>query len=306
MNTHMSKSKVPDPKLLSNYEVLDFLKGIDDAGKTAPEFEEYLTIKKEVLHRRFAFAQVNKMLIISPDISQSKDQIPKFMAAMEPFGLTKIEKLMILNSRPTMAVELHLLIEEADAGRFTEEQQGAEARVFVVDFGDRKAIVKERFRKLYRLPALDEKLTSRRLLQEARCLHRCRKAGIDTPTLYLIDSVNSQIYMEYVEGQTVRDRLRAGGYVPDEVPRSIGNSVAMMHAMDIVHGDLTTSNMMIRAKNSSLALIDFGLSYVSTLVEDKALDAVLDSYKTSYSHGAAILKKLEEVRKRGRKRNMVG
>ena len=51
----------------------------------------------------------------------------------------------------------------------------------------------------------------------------------------------------------------------------IGIEIAKMHLADIIHGDLTTSNMMLRP-NGELVLIDFGLSYVSTLVEDKAVD----------------------------------
>lgn len=62
---------------------------------------------------------------------------------------------------------------------------------------------------------------------------------------------------------------------------SIGESIGAMHSIDVIHGDLTTSNMLLRRASSSdtnssslpsIALIDFGLSYVSTLVEDKAVD----------------------------------
>ena len=46
-----------------------------------------------------------------------------------------------------------------------------------------------------------------------------------------------------------------------------------MHAIDVIHGDLTTSNMLLRSTSPpSIVLIDFGLSYVSSLVEDKAVD----------------------------------
>eukprot|EP00842_Homolaphlyctis_polyrhiza_P001267 jgi/Hompol1/2140/HPOL_002085-RA len=89
-------------------------------------------------------------------------------------------------------------------------KQGAEARIFEVDFGGRKAIAKQRFKKTYRHPVLDEKLTTRRTVHEARNLHRLRKAGIDTPALYLLDVDENTIYMEFIEGTTVRDVLRAG------------------------------------------------------------------------------------------------
>ena len=78
----------------------------------------------------------------------------------------------------------------------------------------------------------------------------------------------------------------------------IGSEIAKMHLADIIHGDLTTSNMILRhpsaqnTPNTSLVwlllyfdelqndlimscikvLIDFGLAYNSNLVEDKAVD----------------------------------
>ncbi|KAJ3150697.1 TP53 regulating kinase [Geranomyces michiganensis] len=220
-------------------------------------------------------------------------------------------------------------------------------------FAGRPAIVKERFRKAYRHPTLDEKLTSRRVVQEARCLHRMRRAGVDTPTVYLVDVKASSIYMEFIEGISVRDHIVAtspmnepdgmemmlmrehkDGYSSNtdhfeesDLATKIAKSLGVMHDLDIVHGDLTTSNMMMRAGDRpSLVLIDFGLSFVSTLVEDKAVDlyvleralssthpdtdsffqAILKAYEKNSKGGKAVLKKLEDVRRRGRKRTAFG
>lgn len=41
---------------------------------------------------------------------------------------------------------------------------------------------------------------------------------------------------------------------------------------NIVHGDLTSSNIMIQNTSNAPALIDFGLSSFAALVEDKAVD----------------------------------
>jgi len=120
----------------------------------------------------------------------------------------------------------------------------------------------------------------------------------------------------------------------DELMSLIGTEIAKMHQADVIHGDLTTSNMMIRhpfaAKSPSsmkLVLIDFGLAYVSTLVEDKAVDlyvlerafgsthpdsepmfaSVLAAYEEKMGkEWSGIKKRLDEVRLRGRKRSMVG
>lgn len=68
-------------------------------------------------------------------------------------------------------------------------------------------IAKERFKKSYRHPDLDQYLTSRRVAQEARSLYKCKKAGMDTPTVYFIDMVSATIYMENIVGETVKQRL---------------------------------------------------------------------------------------------------
>lgn len=110
----------------------------------------------------------------------------------------------------------------------------------------------------------------------------------------------------------------------------MGQILAKMHDEDVIHGDLTTSNMLLRSglenEESDLVLIDFGLSYISALPEDKGVDLyvlekaflsthpnteclfekLLKSYAVSSNKSSVVIKKLEEVRLRGRKRSMVG
>ncbi|CAG8591317.1 1227_t:CDS:2 [Ambispora leptoticha] len=213
-------------------------------------------------------------------------------------------------------------------------KQGAEARIYIAPFLTRKAIVKERFSKSYRHPILDKKLTARRVTQEARCLYKCRRSGLDTPVVYFVDTENSTIYMEYVEGKTVKDILQeqsdddeeTSRLKNEEIANNIGIALANMHAADVIHGDLTTSNLLCRDLTGSLVVIDFGLSYVSILPEDKAVDLyvlertftsthpnsetmfapILEIYTKKYKDSGPVISKLEEVRLRGRKRSMVG
>ncbi|KAF9909175.1 TP53 regulating kinase [Lobosporangium transversale] len=234
-------------------------------------------------------------------------------------------------------------------------KQGAEAKVYLAPFCGRQTIIKERFAKAYRHPTLDKKLTSRRVIQEARCLNRCQKALIDTPTVYMVDVENSLIYMEYIQGISVRDYLvtEEGSTTETQqrVAAEIGKALGLMHNIDVIHGDLTTSNLLLRQNSfdpdadsdatataatvaattgpagyESLVLIDFGLSYVSQLIEDKAVDLyvleraftsthpntevmftqILEAYSQSCKTSKQILKKLEDVRLRGRKRSMLG
>ncbi|TMW62933.1 hypothetical protein Poli38472_005551 [Pythium oligandrum] len=212
--------------------------------------------------------------------------------------------------------------------------QGAEAKVYETEFSGRPCIVKERIKKSYRLPILDTKLSHRRLVQEARCIMKCRKAGVLTPCIYLIDEDNGRIYTEKIQGGSVKEYLRAAykkdpKYGPEatRLAYSIGAAIAKMHDADIVHGDLTTSNMMLSsAEATEVTVIDFGLANSQPLPEDKAVDLyvmerafdsthinsellvaeVLRAYKACSRRADSTFQKLAAVRLRGRKRTMVG
>lgn len=219
-------------------------------------------------------------------------------------------------------------------------KQGAEARLFKADFFGKKVIIKERFPKTYRHPQLDEKLTQKRTLQEARAILRCRKAGVQTPLVYFIDHKNHQIYMEEIENSlTLREKIdtllkmnstEARNQLVS-IGKSIGKMVSKIHSVDIIHGDLTTSNILVTNESieQKYTLIDFGLSSVSKFPEDMGVDlyvlerAFLSTHPntewlfaeiiSSYSNcsndikkNTEILSKLDEIRMRGRKRVMIG
>lgn len=152
--------------------------------------------------------------------------------------------------------------------------QGAEGRVFSVQFLQRRTIVKQRFPKTYRHPTLDAKLTKSRLNMEARSIMRARKLGVVTPTLYYVDTHQSAIYMEHVEGRPLKDLIRAGMTEQDmeAVGMQVGTAVAALHDGGLIHGDLTTSNILVRDADSRVVIIDFGLAHNSIIPEDKGVD----------------------------------
>lgn len=212
--------------------------------------------------------------------------------------------------------------------------QGAEARVYESTFASRPCVIKERFEKKYRLPELDKKLSHRRLIQEARCNLKCRRAGVRTPTIYMLDETTGRIYMEKLQGSSIKSYLKqqfstAAAYTAEakQVAYDIGVAIARMHDANIVHGDLTTSNIMFRDSTaSSVTIIDFGLANSQPLPEDKAVDLyvmerafnsshiqsetlvneILRAYKSESRSSDSIFQKLAQVRLRGRKRAMVG
>ncbi|XP_019238290.1 PREDICTED: EKC/KEOPS complex subunit bud32-like isoform X2 [Nicotiana attenuata] len=233
-----------------------------------------------------------------------------------------------------MSVDLTEMEIKADGsdGSLVLIKQGAEARVFESTFVGRRCIVKERFSKKYRHPTLDSKLTIKRLNAEARCMTKARRLGVATPVLYAVDPVMHTLTFEYVEGPSVKDIFLGFGLVgvDDErmtdIATQIGNAIGKLHDGGLVHGDLTTSNMLMRSAANQLVLIDFGLSFTSTLPEDKAvdlyvlerallsmhsscgnvMDQILAGYKKSSKQWSSTFNKLAQVRQRGRKRTMVG
>ncbi|NWR59246.1 PRPK protein, partial [Bucorvus abyssinicus] len=217
-------------------------------------------------------------------------------------------------------------------------QQGAEAHIYRGLFLGRAAVVKLRVPKRYRHPALEERLSRRRAAQEARSLLRCRRAGgsgIPAPAVYFVDYVTNSIYLEdIVDSITVQDHIysvqRSGNDTGSllMLAEKIGELLARMHDEDLIHGDLTTCNILLRppTEKLDLVLIDFGLSFISGLPEDKGVDlyvlekaflsthpdtehmfkALLQTYAATSKKSGPVIKRLDEVRLRGRKRSMVG
>ncbi|KAK1373055.1 Non-specific serine/threonine protein kinase [Heracleum sosnowskyi] len=200
-------------------------------------------------------------------------------------------------------------IKADDEGPLILVKQGAEARVYDSHFVGKRCIVKERFSKKYRHPTLDLKLTVKRLNAEARCLTKARQLGVSTPVLYAVDLSLHTLTFEMAD-----------------IAMQIGDAIAKLHDGGVAHGDLTTSNMLIRSATNQLVLIDFGLSFTSTLPEDKAvdlyvlerallsmhsscgnvMDQILAAYRKSSKQWSATFNKLAQVRQRGRKRTMIG
>ncbi|XP_060807421.1 EKC/KEOPS complex subunit TP53RK [Amyelois transitella] len=234
-------------------------------------------------------------------------------------------------------------------------KQGAEAKLYLCTYLGKPTLIKERFKKNYRHPDLDATITKERIKNEARSIVRCKTAGVKTPTLYLVDFERRRIYMQHFENSiTVKDFIinivnkHVGNGVGDsvnyldDVARLIGETVRQMHENNIIHGDLTTSNMLLvektesdengdlkwlRKDNLELVMIDFGLSFIDSSTEDKGVDLyvleralisthndcpglfdkILEAYKKfSKNNVKEIISKFEEVRARGRKRTMVG
>ena len=141
-------------------------------------------------------------------------------------------------------------------------QQGAEAIIYQKG----NIIIKDRIKKNYRLPEIDEKLRKSRTKREAKILE---KANINVPKVLKLDLDNKKIEMEFINGKLLKDCLDDLKN-RNEVCFQIGGEIAKLHSQDIIHGDITTSNLIL--KDGKVYFIDFGLGFFSRKFEDKAVD----------------------------------
>jgi TP53 regulating kinase-like protein len=250
--------------------------------------------------------------------------------------------------------------------------QGAEAHLYKTTSLNPSipAALKIRPSKPYRHPILDRRLTRSRITQEARCLAKLVREGVSVPALLALDWEGhggeeggwggAWLMMEWIDGDVVRvvleqweswmkanqASLDAGQIECEEARvrgllRKMGAAIGALHKAGVVHGDLTTSNLMLRpfadagdstddsgsgSVDGDVVLIDFGLASQSTQDEDRAVDLyVLEraiasthprsegffedlilGYRDSYKGAPSTLKRLEDVRLRGRKKSMLG
>lgn len=143
-------------------------------------------------------------------------------------------------------------------------QRGAEADIYVTEWLGRKAIAKVRAPKPYRHDALDGAVRRQRTVREASLMSDAKADGVSTPFVYFVDPKRAEIVMELIEGRQAKDTLDLS------TCRQIGRHAALLHAANIIHGDLTTSNFIVDGRR--LVLLDFGLAYYSERKEDMAVD----------------------------------
>jgi len=202
-------------------------------------------------------------------------------------------------------------------------KKGAEASLYLEKWQGRKVIMKRRLPKAYRLPALDETIRVHRTAHEPQIIHRAKEAGVPTPTIYLVDVANANIIMEFIDGKQVKQILNDLSQAERaSLSRHIGTLIGRLHSHGIVHGDLTTSNMIL-TPHGKVFFVDFGLSERSSELEAKGVDlhlmkralqsthyrfakecfeAVIAGYSEVAGKDATedVLNKIREIGRRGR------
>ncbi|MFP4169657.1 MAG: KEOPS complex kinase/ATPase Bud32 [Methanomassiliicoccales archaeon] len=197
-------------------------------------------------------------------------------------------------------------------------RRGAEAEIRSGRWMGRPVVIKSRVAKAYRHPELDSRLRAQRTRNEARLIQEARRNGVPTPLIYDIDLERAEITMQDLGRSRVKDLLSQGS--PEEARslcREMGELTARLHRNDMVHGDLTTSNMLLR---EGIWLIDFSLGATGATMEEKGVDLhllreaflsahseifdlfqeVLESYQSAYMGSDEVMDKVRQIERRGR------
>lgn len=202
-------------------------------------------------------------------------------------------------------------------------KKGAEASLYLADWHGRRVIIKKRLPKIYRPTVLDEQIRVYRTIHEPQLMHEAKKAGVPTPVIFQVDVVNTTIVMEFVEGKQVKVLLNEVESAERQCASfTVGESIGKLHAHGLVHGDLTTSNM-IMASDGKVFFVDFGLGEKNQELEargvdmhlmnralqsthfrfaEECFDAVVNGYSRVVGDRVAksVLDKIGDIKRRGR------
>ncbi len=197
----------------------------------------------------------------------------------------------------------------------------AEAVLLRTRYLNRDCVTKVRLPKKYRIEQLDNTIRQRRTIQEAKLIYSARQAGANTPIILDLDIYNHSFTMLFIDGVPLRKIVDENLFEYIPLFHSLGKQLGLLHQAGIIHGDLTTSNVIIEEQTKLAYFIDFGLGRFSSTIEDHATDllvlkrtlesthfhawkvswdAFLKSYLAHYPKAKSVIKRLERIEQRGR------
>ena len=164
-------------------------------------------------------------------------------------------------------------------------RKGAEADLYYGYWFGKEVIFKHRIPKKYRIDELDKTIRTVRTLNEARALIKVKNYGVKVPQVFEINGPNSTIIMKYIDGKKLKNILAGLDDKKKQAYfKTIGRYIAILHKNGHIHGDITTSNLIV-TDLEDIFLIDFGLHDYSDSIEDKSVDLHLLKRVLISSHG---------------------
>lgn len=200
--------------------------------------------------------------------------------------------------------------------------RGAESIIYKIDQWGVPLVLKWRQDKSYLLKDIDLYLRKSRTSRECKMLTVARSLGVPTPAVYSVNLNKHMILMDFISGTQFK---QLAGDIPRSnlisLSREFGKLIALLHEGDVVHGDPTTSNVIVN-ENSRMWIVDFGLSEMNATIEMKGvdlhlihraletthwdlqetmLDATLEGYVEVLGNTAEpTLSRMKDIRERGR------
>ena len=148
---------------------------------------------------------------------------------------------------------------------------GAESYIFRARFMGIDSVIKWRFPREYIPKEFDYEMRRSRTELEAKIMLKALSLNVNVPTPLFVDLDDCILIMTFIEGENLRDVVKE---VDKEtlcrITKTVGSYAATLHRNGIVHGDLTTSNVIV--SKGDVYLIDFGLASFSKRLEDMAID----------------------------------
>ncbi|MHA2407486.1 MAG: KEOPS complex kinase/ATPase Bud32, partial [Candidatus Ranarchaeia archaeon] len=139
-------------------------------------------------------------------------------------------------------------------------KQGAEANLYLEEWFGKKVVRKHRIAKSYRHPLLDKRLRQQRTRHEARLIAEARELGIPTPIIYLVNTIDNTLILQYIDAPKLKDEIPTLTEMElREVFVELGRLIGRLHKARIAHGDITTSNLLL--SNETIVFLDFGLAH---------------------------------------------
>ena len=191
--------------------------------------------------------------------------------------------------------------------------KGSEANLYELK---NNILRKKRLYKNYRIKILDDNIRKKRNRIEFRILKKLYENKINVPNPIYLDEKKFYFDMKKINGKLIFEKINFQNL------KKIILEISKIHNLNIIHNDLTTRNILIDKKNK-IFLIDFGLSFTSKKIEDKAVDLDLffsclknfhkiffckkkileNLYSKKTMNGKEILERLKIVEGRGRNKN---
>jgi len=158
--------------------------------------------------------------------------------------------------------------------------RGAEATLTTASRFGRLVVLKQRHPKAYRIAELETAIARGRMRNEARLLRRAREAGVSAPAVLDADPEAQTLVLEYLGRRALRESFDTmPGPLRRRAARAVGEAVGRLHKAGIIHGDLTTSNIIL--KGGTVHVLDFSLGQVGDRREERAVD--LKAFKDSFA-----------------------